>query len=44
MQKKREEKVENASVCGVQDATICTGKTPSCVEHAGVFPVHTEAS
>ena len=30
-------------VC-VQDASVCTGKTPACVEHADVFPVHTEAS
>ena len=30
-------------VC-VQDASVCTGKTSACVEHAGVFPVHTEAS
>ena len=30
-------------VC-VQDASVCNGKTPACVEHAGVFRVHTEAS
>ena len=30
-------------VC-VQDASVCTGKTPACVEHVGVFRVHTEAS
>ena len=36
------------SVCAfrvcVQDASVCTGKTPACVEHAGVFRVHTETS
>ena len=30
-------------VC-VQDASVCTGKTPACSTHAGVFRVHTEAS
>ena len=28
-------------VC-VQDASVCTGKTPSCPTHAGVFLVQTE--
>ena len=30
-------------VC-VQDASVCAGKTPACIEHADVFRVHTEAS
>ena len=29
-------------VC-VRDASVCTGKTPACVGHAGVFKAHTEA-
>ena len=28
----------------VQDFSVCTGDTPACVQHAGVLPVHTEAS
>ena len=27
----------------VQNASVCTGKTPACVQHAGVSLVHTEA-
>ena len=30
-------------VC-VRDASVCTRKTPACVERAGVFPVHTEGA
>ena len=30
-------------VC-VQEASVCTRKTPACSTNAGVFPVHTEAS
>ena len=30
-------------VC-VQDASVCSGKAPACVEHAGVFRIHTETS
>ena len=30
-------------VC-VQEASVCTRKTPACSTHAGVFLVHTEAS
>ena len=30
-------------VC-VQDTSVCAGKMPSCVGHAGVFRAHTEAS
>ena len=28
----------------VQDGSVCTGNRPACVEHAGLLPVHTEAS
>ena len=48
-EKRREKRREGGKplqrlrVC-VQDASVCTGETPACVEHAGVFPVHTEAS
>ena len=28
----------------VQDASVCTGNRPACVEHAGLLPVHTETS
>ena len=27
----------------VQNASVCTGKTPACVQHAGVVPVLTGA-
>ena len=27
-----------------QDASVCTGNGPACVQHAGLLPVHTEAS
>ena len=27
----------------VQNASVCTGKTRACVQHARVLPVHTEA-
>ena len=27
----------------IQSASVCPGKTPTCVQHAGMFPVHTEA-
>ena len=33
---------ENSRV-KVQNASVCTGKTPACVQHAGVLPVLTDA-
>ena len=36
-------KVPNGSMCKFKSASVCTGKTRACVQHARVLPVHTEA-